>query len=317
MNELNADKKQVLIGSVLGDGYLIENGQNCYFEETHSIKQEDYLQWKRNYFPKSKISYRVFNNYKLGKKYQAVKLRAPNAPHFTELREVFYPNGKKVLPKELLNKINELGLTVWYLDDGHINLLSNLINISTDNYSFDENYLIKEFLEKKWGMKVKVAKRKNKYYLTFDRIASDKMLSILEKIFEKYCIPESLKYKLGRLWEGNKEKLEEEKRKKNKYKKAWRAKKRKTRLKEKSKKQKERLDRIKELYYKKEKSLYEVAQELGYGSHVTILKIMKKHRLKRRNLSEACSGDKNGFFGKRHSKETKKKISKAKKKKGD
>ena len=65
---------------------------------------------------------------------------------------------------------------------------------------------------------------------------------------------------------------------------------------------------------KLQKSLAEVAMELGYNNHVTILKIMKRHKLKRRSLSEACSGKKNGFFGKEHSKKTKEKISKAKRK---
>lgn len=317
MEKLIGSARQVLIGSILGDGYLIKNGDSCYFEEIHSAKQKDYLEWKKNYISDSKISRRVYNNYKLGRKYKQVRLRAPNSPNFTELHALFYLNGKKILPKKLLNQLDELGLTIWYLDDGHINILSNLINISTDNYSLNENYLIKDFLDKKWNIKTKVSKRNNTYYLTFDRIASDKMLTILQSAFEKYDIPESLKYKLGRLWEGNKEKLEKNRIKRNKYKKKWRIKRRKIRLREKERREKERLNRIKELYYEKEKSLYEVAQELKYKSHVAILKIMKKHGLKRRTLNQACCGEKNGFFGKKHSKETRQKISKAKKKKGD
>jgi hypothetical protein len=68
------------------------------------------------------------------------------------------------------------------------------------------------------------------------------------------------------------------------------------------------------LYNEKEKSLYEVAKSLGYKSHVAVLKIMKKHNLKRRTLSQACAGEKNGFFGKKHSQKTKKLISKVRKK---
>ena len=168
-------------------------------------------------------------------------------------------------------------------------------------------------MKNKGGINPKVSKRNNKYYLTFNRDSTDKMLKLLEKSFNKYAIPDSIKYKLGRLWEGNKERLDKERIKKNNYKKEWRAKKRAIRLVEKEKGENEQIARIKELYYKKEKSLYEIAKSLGYKSHVSILKIMKKYELKRRTLSQACIGKRNGFFGKKHTQQTKNKISKSKK----
>src|SRR3989344_1184729 len=101
MNKLNDESWQVLMGSVLGDGSLIKNGLNCYFEETHSIKQEEYLRWKQKFFPDSTLSYRDYYSSQTGKQYKQARLRVPNSPVFTGLRKIFYPEGKKKLSKKV------------------------------------------------------------------------------------------------------------------------------------------------------------------------------------------------------------------------
>jgi hypothetical protein len=309
--KLNGKSFQVLIGSILGDGYLTKNGTNCYFQETHSLKQKEYLKWKQNYIKPSKITNRVINNYKIGKQYKSIRLTTPNDEFFTEMQSIFYKNNKKIVPKEILNQINDLGLTVWFLDDGHVAPYSDLINISTDGFSFNENDLIKSTLENKWKAKVRVAKRKNRPYIKFDKPSSIKLLHIFSKTFDKHNLPDSMRYKLGSLWEGNKEKWEEDHQKRNKWKKEMRKKKSIKRLKDKKNIEEKKINKIKELYYNQEKSMSQIAAMLDYKSHVTILNLMKKYNLKRRTTSQACNGEKNGFFGKKHTKQTKNTISKA------
>jgi hypothetical protein len=43
---LSGEEKSVIIGSLLGDGYLERNGKYFRLQITHSIKQKDYLMWK-------------------------------------------------------------------------------------------------------------------------------------------------------------------------------------------------------------------------------------------------------------------------------
>ena len=54
---------QVLYGSLLGDGSLQKNtlNSNAFFQEGHSIKQEEYLIWKANNLEKLKP--KIFKKY--------------------------------------------------------------------------------------------------------------------------------------------------------------------------------------------------------------------------------------------------------------
>ena len=47
---ISEDVKQVLLGSLLGDGYLSlnKNAINAHYREAHSLKQENYVLWKKN-----------------------------------------------------------------------------------------------------------------------------------------------------------------------------------------------------------------------------------------------------------------------------
>ena len=40
MKFLSSEQEEVLIGSILGDGYLELNGNNCRFQSQHSLKQK-------------------------------------------------------------------------------------------------------------------------------------------------------------------------------------------------------------------------------------------------------------------------------------
>ena len=54
---MNNEVKQVLFGSLMGDGCLPKEskGVNIRFSEKHSFKQKDYLLWKKNIFEREFI----------------------------------------------------------------------------------------------------------------------------------------------------------------------------------------------------------------------------------------------------------------------
>ena len=49
---LNLVQRQIIIGSLLGDGYLYPtvSKKYAYFRIAHGPKQKDYVWWKYNYF---------------------------------------------------------------------------------------------------------------------------------------------------------------------------------------------------------------------------------------------------------------------------
>jgi hypothetical protein len=310
--EISDCHEQILIGSILGDANLSRgNGVNFYLEETHSPKQRDYLLWKSEILKILGCStqYRKFFNQDTGKNYKSFRLKTKSYPILTEFRKKFYPSGKKAINVEVLEKLNELGVTVWFLDDGHVTIPESLVVFSTDSFTYDENVLIQKFFEKKWNIHPKVGKRNGKYYyLSFNANDSLKFLNMVKEVCDKYKIPASMYYKLGKVWEGNTEKIMNAKLMKYIYKRKWRDRKRKIREKEKLKKLRETVIKIKKLYWEEGLHSSDVGRIMGYSGG-GIRKIMKKNGIPIRTASEAHLGERNGFYGRRHSAESKMKMS--------
>lgn len=307
------DHKQVLFGSIIGDGGLEKgNATNFYFSETHSIKQKDYLEWKLKFLKifNAKLKERVSKNYKLNRNYRQILLKTSCFPSLTKLRDLFYPSNKKTISINILNQLNELGLTIWYLDDGHVTIPESLIRLSTDGYAYEENILIQKFFKEKWNTNPNIGKRNEKYYyLLFNAKDSKKLLTVFKKILKKYNVPESMFYKLGNLWEGNEKKIKIARKKKNTYKRKWRRKKSKENKERKLKELKIKGKKIRKLYWDNGLSSTQVGKIMGYSSG-GIRKIMKQLNIPIRTASEAQSGERNPFYGRHHTKESREKISK-------
>ncbi|MFZ3077917.1 MAG: hypothetical protein WA139_05650 [Candidatus Aenigmatarchaeota archaeon] len=304
--EFTEDCRQVLLGSLLGDGSLsCGNGKNYYMEEVHCLKQKEYLLWKNSYF-------RIFNGktrFKTNKNYRSFALKTLSYPILTDYYKLFYPNRTKTVSEDILNQLKELGLTVWYLDDGHITTLEDMIRLATDGYSYKENNLIQKHFTEKWGLHPYVGKRNGKYYyILFNKRDSEKLLEIFKKVFRKYKIPESMFYKLGSFWKGNAKKIEDARKNKNEYKRSWRKKRSEISKKKKLKELALKGLKIRKLYWEKGMDSAKIGRIMGYSGG-GIRKIMRKLDIPRRTPSEVHSGERNGFYRKHHGKESRIKIS--------
>lgn len=159
-----------LYGTLLGDSF-IHNG-------SFSCKQisEDLMLFKKKIIeenlPNAKISFkRVEAEVRKGVKHQAYyEMWVSGDPLFKELEKVFYPNGKKIVPKGMIEKLTPLGLAMLYADDGTTILVqapgdgssakNRRVQICTDCFSVEEhkNVIQKEFLAK--GYETTLVKRK-------------------------------------------------------------------------------------------------------------------------------------------------------------
>jgi len=205
---MNEETEQILIGSLLGDGYLFfaDRSKNASFREDHSLKQKDYLLWKRNFLedfdPIMKTRERFDS--RTNRHYYQVGLRTKVHPLLTEYYRLFYPNGKKVLTnKIIMDKIKPLALAVWYCDDGCFNYTYWDGTIATC-ISYDDNAFLSEELEKKFGIKCAIHRSGKNYQLYLGVKEIDKFLGLI-----KDYVPKCMSYKLGLLVEENIEKLEE------------------------------------------------------------------------------------------------------------
>ena len=177
-------QRDLVIGSLLGDGYLMPTTAGCCFRVTHGYRQRRYVDWKFGF-----ISDLVRTAPRAsGRSYY---FRTVTHPEFSGLRESFYaPGAKKGIPLELLNlEMTAFGLAIWFMDDGAAD--RNQLRLNTQGFSQDENLVLAEFLHAKFGIAAQLNKDKDRYRL---RIGAKDMARFVELV-SPHVIP-SMQYKL-------------------------------------------------------------------------------------------------------------------------
>lgn len=211
--DISKESHLIFLGSLLGDGSISKNPRaySFYFQEGHTLKQEDYLRWKINQIKEIKFKFSRISRFdpRDNKIYKGIVVYSISAPLFEKYWKLFYPNGKKVITQKILNQLSPLSLAVWMCDDGNYDPSHFRCSLSTNKFTIQENKLIVDFLKEKFNIICKIKKVKKRKYpeIYLDVKNSDKFLRLLKPAFIKYEIPKCMWYKLGHLWEGNREKI--------------------------------------------------------------------------------------------------------------
>lgn len=114
-------QKEVLVGSLLGDGHMNAPGSKTgRYSEGHCLDQEPYLLWKAEVFgPYVSTTFNVEKKDKTtGKVYFARWLVTHSSTHLRPMYDLFYRAGQRVFPASLPDLFTPLVLAVWYMDDG-------------------------------------------------------------------------------------------------------------------------------------------------------------------------------------------------------
>jgi len=189
--ELNYTQRQCILGGLIGDGSI---NRNSNYLITHCEKQLPYLEYKITLM--GELFQRKPKKYKNKTGFQYC-IGTIKHPTFEELRKIVYPNDK-IKIGDWINEIDELGLAIWYLDDGTYNKKhGGQCSLSTDAYSLEENETIRDFIENKFNIKASTTKYydkrydKTRYRTLFSRVEGEKLRDIVSKY-----TPECLKYKI-------------------------------------------------------------------------------------------------------------------------
>jgi uracil-DNA glycosylase len=113
---------EVTVGSLLGDGTIPR--KNAHLSLVHGVQQEEYVCLKAKALAELKpvIEHGASTARKGGRKHPTVTCRTRASRALRVLRRRFYPEGKKVVPRDLA--LTPRTLAVWFLDDGYIKIKS-------------------------------------------------------------------------------------------------------------------------------------------------------------------------------------------------
>jgi recombination protein RecA len=171
VKKLNKEQKGLLIALLLGDGTI---SSNFVFKLSHSEEQREFLEWKVKLakemgFKLNGIKEYVSKcGYNIGKNvlYSQFSIN----PTIKALRRTVYI-PKKTITRKLLNWLNPLGIAIWYMDDGCINVntskqrssIQHTIKIATC-VNLEVANIIIDYFKEVWNIKFRTFnKGKNTY----------------------------------------------------------------------------------------------------------------------------------------------------------
>lgn len=187
---LSDRQRNILVGSLLGDGCLIPNSWNRHYrlQIEQNSAHKGYVFWL----------YREFRSWVLAKPTyhsttQSWKFRTISHPELTNLAQEFYVGRTKTLPmriRELLN--HPLSLAIWAMDDGCLMARGDGFTFNTQSFTREENQLLRDCLAENFGLTESSLHRDKSHVRLYIRLGS---LQRLRKLIEPHLLAE-FTYKL-------------------------------------------------------------------------------------------------------------------------
>lgn len=179
-NSPTQKQRQIIIGGLLGDSSMSKTiDSRISFE--HCIEQIEYAKWKENMLESLEV--RNFTSDRLDKRtgriYNSYSVYSLNNIHLNEFYEEFYKESKsKRVPEKYLTELNELGLSVWFMDDGYKST-SGGYYLATNSFNYEEQLLLIKYLKKNFNLQCSLhgGKIENKHRIYIKKESA--------KLFEK------------------------------------------------------------------------------------------------------------------------------------
>lgn len=204
--KLNYFQKQLIYGSLIGDGSLGvmgQDGSHKAFYCSHSVDQIDYLNLKKKIFgPLVAGENKVTSGYGS----EMHRFHTSFIPEITKIYQAAYTGRSKTLPNEFLHQLDPMALAFWYMDDGsrsHTELQNDRAAIATNAYSEETVRRFASILNLRYGLNPSV-RDSNGWRLYLKTDDSERFFGIIAP----YVIP-SMQYKLperfrgGSFWTSN------------------------------------------------------------------------------------------------------------------
>ena len=199
--ELTSTEHSIILGTLLGDGFLQKRAQKARLRICHSSKQKQYVDWKyqqlirlcrRTSPPKKKIV-QFGSTYSFSTQSERILLK---------YHSLFYStNGFKKIEPFLINSIKDpLSLAVWWLDDGNARSDCNAGRLATHAFNLKEQKILQQLLVQNFQIQTNIVKHstrktKKQYYLYIPSSYFCKFINIIQTYVQP--IP-TMHYKLGK-----------------------------------------------------------------------------------------------------------------------
>lgn len=183
---LSSIQKDVLVGTLLGDGGLRLHGKNARLHIKHSRNQLPLVLYKHSVFANlTSMNVRIFVQKVRSKDYSFAEFVTTTQTELTAYYSLFYPSFKKIVPANIeILLCNPLSLAVWIMDDGAAEYAG--LSLQTHSFTDEEVKLLQEVIFKNFGIETLTHKNKGKDIIYFPKRSLEK----LKKLVLKFTLPE-------------------------------------------------------------------------------------------------------------------------------
>jgi len=154
IGDIPSSSGEILIGLLLGDVHASKvNTKNTRFLFEQGEVHSDYLFHLYEIFKdycktEPKISSKF--DKRTNKTYSRVKFSTLTSPFFNYYHDLFYSNGKKIIPVNLGELLTARSLAYWAMDDG--NRVGTGFRLNTQSFTEDENLFLIKILKEKFDL---------------------------------------------------------------------------------------------------------------------------------------------------------------------
>lgn len=183
--------KSFIEASLLGDGCIKRPKINGLYRLTQVSRHTDYVMWVKELLDQHTTTRLYYYEKRADGKNAApwYILETIVNPLFTELYSKWYPEKKKIVPKDLI--LTPQSLAVWIMDDGSYNKPRKEYKMCTNAFTFEDVDFLKDVLYRDLNLKSSVRKDRNQPVLYILRPSTRDV----PEIVKNYIFP-SFRYKI-------------------------------------------------------------------------------------------------------------------------
>jgi len=187
---LTSRQRQILVGTLLGDGCLAKHGRFHRLFVKHQISQRKLAEFKRDAFDDF-VTMRIheFDQRLGGQRYPCVQFVTRTAAVFSEWHARFYDGRRKRVPSDIAAMLTPLSMAVWYMDDGGADYAG--LDLQTHSFEPEETEHLVAALAQRFGIQARTRANKGRRIIYIP--ASE--VGALRSVVEPHMVPE-LRYKL-------------------------------------------------------------------------------------------------------------------------
>jgi LAGLIDADG DNA endonuclease family len=184
--KLQDDQRQIILGTILGNGFICKGLKSCYFCMRHSVRHLPWLESKA-------AELHMYDSptpwYKHG---TTCTWRSCSDPIFNELHDFCYPNGKKTVSMEWLDQLRDIGIAVWYGDSGCLTgrCFRNAC-LRTQYFNLEGNEIISRYFNEV-GIPCNINKSRQSYVIVFSVEGTVALFRLIGQ-----CLPKNRYFKLA------------------------------------------------------------------------------------------------------------------------